>query len=249
MGFLPLALLFVGVGTVSVMVEGRLQARKQRAATALADEAGEATTAEAASSMTDLLWSEVKGWSDRIMHRAPADLAPRFRAWAVQAAADDTAVKDWLNALSDEGLQAFTENLVAFCSDMGFELSWLVEQQFDKDPELAQAAKRIVLHYCRACLQAAVAQEDLEVYKQLLAFEQNPFSRKNQAFGERLFAKVIEEGLVAAKMSEYFLAPPKERQQLAAAAICQAAAKDSAAFNRAVREVMRGRKTAAAALL
>lgn len=245
MGFFPLVLLLVGVGAVSVIVEERLQARKQRAATARADEGGEAT---AASSITDRLWSEVKGWSDRIMHRTPADLPPRFRAWAVQAAADDRAVKDWLNALSEEGLQAFTEHLGAFCSDMGFELSWLVKQRFDKHPELAQAAERIVLHYCRACLQAALIQEDLEVYKQLLAFEQDPFSRKNRAFGERLFAKVVEEGLVAARMPEYFLAPPKERQQLAVAAIRQAAAKDSAAFNRAVKEVMRGRETAAAAL-
>jgi hypothetical protein len=247
MMFLPLALLLIGVGAVSVVVEERLQARKQRVAPAPADEAGEATAAEAASSMADRLWSEVKGWSDRIMHRTPADFPPRFRAWAVQAAADDRAVKDWFNALSEEGLQAFTEHLVAFCSEMGFELSWLVEQQFDKHPELAQATERIVLHYCRACLQAALTQEDLGVYKQLLAFEQDPFSRKNQAFGERLFDKVVEEGLVAAKMSEYFLAPPKERQQLAVAAIRQAAAKDSAAFNRAVKEIMRGRETAAAA--
>jgi hypothetical protein len=242
--FLPLALLLVGVGAVSIIVEERLQAQKQRAATAHADEAGEAT---AASSMTERLWSEVKDWSDRIMHRTPADFPPRFRAWAVQVAADDRAVREWLNALSEEGLQAFTEHLVAFCSDMGFELSWLVEQQFDKHPELAQAAERIVLHYCRACLQAALTQEDLGVYKRLLAFEQDPFSRKNQAFGERLFAKVVEEGLVAAKMSEYFLAPPKERQQLAVAAIRQAAAKDSTAFNRAIKEIMGGRETAAAA--
>lgn len=246
MVFLPLAVLLVGVGTVAVVVDRRLQAWQQRVATAAADATGEATAAAAGSSMTERVWSEVKGWSDRIMHKTPTTLPPRFRAWAVQAA-DDTAVQEWLQALSDEGLQAFTEHLAAFCAEMGFELWWLVEQQFDQQPELAQAAARIVLHYCRACQQATAAQEDLAVYKQLLAFEQNPFSRKHQAFGERLFAKVIDEGLVTAKMSEYFLASPRERQQLAVTAIRQAAAQDSAAFNRAVKEVMHDRKTAAAA--
>ncbi|MGH8549756.1 MAG: hypothetical protein ACRERU_14365 [Methylococcales bacterium] len=233
-----LAVLLVGTGTVSIIVDRRLRARKQGAAT------GETTDGESAPGVTDRLWCEVKGWSDRMLHKIPADFPPRFKAWAVRAAAGDTSLTDWLNALPEEGLRGFAEQLTEFCSEMGFDLSWLVDGKFDGHPELARAAERIVLHYYSACQQGAVAQEDLDVYKQLLDFERNPFGRKNRTFVERLFAKVVEDGLVAAKMSEYFSAPPKERQQIAVTAIREAWAKDDAALIRAVKEILSGPKKA-----
>ena len=48
-------------------------------------------------------------------------------------------------------------------------------------------------------------------------------------------------------MTFFQMAPAKGRRQLAVEMIPQAAAKDSAAFNRAVKEIMHGHETAAAA--
>jgi hypothetical protein len=153
-------------------------------------------------------------------------------------AADDTAVKEWLNGLSDEGIQAFTKHLETFCSDMGFELGWLVDHQLEPNPELQQMATAMVLNYCRACQLAALAQSDLEAYKKLKAFEQQPTNRKHQAFGEKLFAKVIEEGLVVGSVSDYLGAPPEQRARLMVEAFRKAAEKNPQAFSRVLRETV-----------
>lgn len=233
MHFLPLVLLFVGVGIVAALVDRRVQARKRAAAATPEDEAHRATAAAA-------VGGGIRDLYNRIVHRTPSDLPQRFRTWGVKAAADDATVKDWLNGLTPEGLQAFTKNLAKFCSDMGFELSWLVEQPGDKNPEWVHVAERIVLHYCRACQQATIAQEDFEAHKRILEFEQNPSSKKNEAFGERLFAKLIEEDLATGSMSAYLLQPPIERRRRVREAIREAVAKDSVAFDRAVKGVVGG---------
>ncbi len=235
MPFLPLVVLLFGVGTAAAWVDRRLQARK-RAREANGSEAEPSEEADGVA-----MKRGVKGWYDRIVHRTPADLPQRFRAWAVSAAADDTAVKNWLKALSDdEGLPAFTKHLAVFCSDMGFELMWLVEQTHDKNPEWVHAAERTVLHYCRACQQATTAQEDFEAHKRILEFEQNPSSKKNEAFGKNLFAKVIEAKLATGSISEYLMQPPVEQRRRVREAIREAVEKDSVAFDRVVKEVVRG---------
>ena len=130
---------------------------------------------------------------------------------------------------------------------MGFELAWIMDQQFAQNPDLAQAVEKIVLPYCRACQQAAVAQEDLEAHKALQAFERHPSHRKQQEFGQKLFAKLIQDGLTTASIAEYLAASAKQQQHQTLQAIHDAVKKDSAAFNRALKEVVRGLETPAEA--
>ena len=122
---------------------------------------------------------------------------------------------------------------------MGFELEWLVEENLSKrNTNLAQTAKRIVLHYCQACQQAATCQEDLEVHKQIMSLEQNPGGRKNRTFGEKLLAKLVEANMVTTSTSEYIAASATERQLIISAAVNEASSKDQEAFSRLVREVL-----------
>jgi hypothetical protein len=243
MTILPLTILLAGVGTVSVIVDRRLQARKRAAAT-ISGTAEPAAQAENTTSNGKVSWWRgVTNWSPNFIRKQPADLPQQFRTWANNAT-DDAVVKEWLNGLDDEGIQAFTKHLQGFCTDMGFELSWIVTRQLESDPALAQTTRDIVLHYCRACQQAASAQDDFELHKKLEAFEQNPTSKKHQEFAEKLFAKVAEAGLVAGSISDYFGASPKERSRLMVEAIHKAAATNREAFNRAVRETLRGDETA-----
>jgi hypothetical protein len=104
---------------------------------------------------------------------------------------------------------------------------------------LGRAFERMVLHYCRACHEAAAAQDELESYKTFRAFEDNPSNRKSHAFGQRLFAKVVEAGLSSVSMSEYLTATPKQQQQQMLRAIHEAAKNHSMAFNRLLKEVAR----------
>ncbi len=177
-------------------------------------------------------------WYNSFVNKQPEDFPQRFREWVVQSS-DDTTVKDWINALSDEGMKAYTKHLSRFCTDMGFELVWLVENQLEKrDANLAQTAKRIVLNYCQACQQAASCQEDLEIHKHLLSLEQNPAGRKNRIFGEKLLAKLVEANLVTMSTAEFIGASATERQQIIVEAINESSSKDQVAFSRLVREVL-----------
>ena len=175
---------------------------------------------------------------DRLMRRKDPNLPGQFREWIAKTCADDPAVNNWVQGLSQEGLQAFTNHLSMFCHEMGFELAWVVQQQLEIQPELAQTFAQVVAHYCRACQQAAAAQDELEVYKTLQAFEHNPASKKTQAFGQKLFAKVVEAGLTSVSMSAYLIAAPKEQQQYMVRAIREAAKTNHTVFNRLLKEVV-----------
>ncbi len=233
------------VSVVAVTLDRRWQKRKQATATEATPEATPATPGRLAaltSTVTDRVSAGVRSgtsWLSSVRRKKSTDLPEQFRAWVDKAGAIETPVKEWIHTLSAPGLQAFTEHLDTFCAEMGFELAWLVEQQFDQNPDLARAVEKIVLPYCRACQQAATAQEDLEAHKRLQAFERHPSHRKQQAFGQQLFAKLSQEGLTTVSTAEYLNASRHQQQQQTLQAIHEAVHKDSAAFNRALKEVIR----------
>ena len=234
MTLLPFVILVAGVGTVSIVLDRRLRAKKRLE---MVGEDGDTAPATGSNDLAPL-WAGPMSWYRSLVNKQPEDFPQRFREWVVNAS-DAPAVKDWLNALSDEGLKAYTKHLSRFCTDMGFELAWLVEGQIDqRDAQLGQTAKSIVLHYCQACQQAATCQEDLEVHKHLLSLEQHPAGRKNRIFGEQLLAKLVEANLVTTSTTAFISASTSERQQIIAEAINEAVSKDQATFNRLVREVL-----------
>ena len=245
MTVLALTSLVSAVSVVSVALDRRWHKSTQATATDAATEATPETPgmlADLTSTVTDRVSAGVRsgtGWLSGLRRKKTTDLPQQFRAWVDKAGAIETPVKEWLHTLSEPGLQAFTEHLNTFCADMGFELTWLVEQQFDQNPDLVRAVEKIVLPYCRACQQAAAAQEDLEAHKRLQAFERHPSHRKQQAFGQKLFAKLIQEGLTTASTADYLSASAHQQQQQTWQAIQDAVQKDSAAFNRVLKEVIR----------
>ena len=255
MTYAALIMLVGAVGATSIILDRRWQARKLAADTPAAAEPTPPAPESAADAPVTSWLARVTGRvtttlstlplvGDLLTRSKEADLPSQFQAWI--ASADEPSIHAWVQGLSKEGLQAFTEHVSAFCAEMGFELAWVVQQQLVTHPELAQAFTQVVLHYCRACHAAAVAQDELEGYKTLQAFERNPSSRKTQAFGHKLFAKVVEAGLTSVSMSEYLMATPKEQQQYMVRAIREAAQAHSAAFNRVLKEVARGPQSAAA---
>ena len=170
MHLLLLVLLVVAAGTAAIILDRRWRAQRTlKEATPAADastsataSAGEASDATVISKMTDRVTSALRSVpmvGDRLMRRKDPNLPGQFREWIAKTCADDPAVNNWVQGLSQEGLQAFTNHLSMFCHEMGFELAWVVQQQLEIQPELAQTFAQVVAHYCRACQQAAAAQE------------------------------------------------------------------------------------------
>ena len=241
--YLALPVVVVVAGATAIVFDRRWRARKSAVKTPPATAETPPAT-DAASAVQDKgrgpfftrLTGRVASWRDRITGRPHQDMRSQFHAWMAKACADEASLCTWLQTLPEKEGQAFIDQVTAFCTERGFELPWVVEHRLEPYPELAQAAEQVVLHYCRACHQAAVAQQDLDVYKTLLAFEDNPANSKTHEFGYKLFAKVIEAGLTSVSMSEYLLAAPKAQRQYMLRAIHEAAERHREAFIRLLKE-------------
>ena len=243
MMFLTLLVVVIVAGTAAIVLDRRWRARKSaRVLVVETPQAPDTTTSvddQGHRPFFTRLTGRVGSWRNRRAHRQPQDMRQQFRAWIAKACADEAPLRTWLQQLPEKEEQAFIDQVAAFCTERGFELPWVVEHRLEPYPELAQAAEQVVLHYCRACHQAVAAQQDLDVYKTLLAFEHNPGDGKAQEFGHKLFAKVIEAGLTSFSMSEYLLAAPKDQRQYMVRAIREAAEKHREAFYRLLKETTR----------
>lgn len=127
-----------------------------------------------------------------------AELADRFRAWAVLALTEDEKVVRWLTGLSPAANVAFTQQLAEFCGEMGFDLTALLAGELQQLPTAAEKAREIVRLYCRTNHQAAFAQNEFDASKRLLAYLRAPTQRSNQIFGESLYDKLVAQGLAPA---------------------------------------------------
>jgi hypothetical protein len=244
-----LTLLVVMIGSLSILIDRRLQAHKR--AEAAAEEMGtmgtNPATATASAKPVGVLLS---GLSDKVQQlrqnsplaRPPAVTVEQFRHWSIEAFATeqtgDRAVQQWLASLSDEGMAAFIKQLGRFCADMNAQLSWLIEGKLAVTPALQASTVAMVRHYCRACYQAALAQSDIYAFEALQAFTDYPVSNRSQAFGQKLFAQLLAAKLIEINVSEHLLASNEERRQQAIQAIYAAAEKDNFRFNQILKMVM-----------
>jgi hypothetical protein len=243
MMYLALPIVVVVAGTTAIVVDRRWRVHRSGVQTPPPTEEMPPAT-DAATAVEDTgrrtfftrLTGRVASWRDRITGRPHQDMQSQFHAWMAKACADEPSLCTWLQTLPEKEGQAFIDQVTAFCTDRGFELPWVVGHRLERYPELAQAAEQVVLHYCRACHQAAAAQQDLDVYKTLLAFEDNPANNKTHEFAYKLFAKVIEAGLTSVSMSDYLLAAPKAQRQYMLRAIHEAAEKHREALIRLLKE-------------
>lgn len=168
----------------------------------------------------------------------PAPVATPFRLWLAAALSTEPALHHWLMSLSDEQLTALAMHIERFTREMGFELSWLLNQEVTQQPTLARALTTVVLDYCRACHHAVALQEDLEVYKALRTYQENPNSVQNREFGQALFGKLLEQGLISIKVADHLALPEPQRRQQIVELISQVAAEKQATLQRIVKEMI-----------
>ena len=229
--YFPLIILVAVVAFVSVLLDRRWRTRKA------ASESTEAT--ETQPGATSRITSQFQGARERISGKKRAEFAKQFQAWAAAHLTGEEGLTDWITNLSEDGAQALTEQLVTFCSDLNFELAWLIEGGLDADSNLKPVVENVVVAYCLACWKAALVQDDLTAFKTFQAFEKAPRNRKHRELAQALYAKLIESELVSPpSTSEIFLASEKQRLQQATEMIQQAVEKDRAVFNDVLKAVV-----------
>lgn len=164
-------------------------------------------------------------------------LPDEFRAWTTGATESEPELTKWLIGLGDQPFADFTSHVAAFATSVGFELEWLVRGEFDKMPHLAGTAQQVVVNYLRACQQAAVAQSELDPFRAYREYTQNPDSRRNRIYGERLLDQLLQAGLTTVSLADFLGATSKAKQEQVFQAIQSAAEKDSAAFGEILKSM------------
>ncbi len=239
MSYLPLILIIVTVAIVAFVIERRWQAGK----TAETPESGAKMDSDLKSSpKTDTsLGSKISGGfnnlRDKVIRKKP-NLSEQFQVWAEENLVKEKGLKNWLNTLSQEESKTFVKQLASFCADRNLKLSWLFEQQLDKDPEIEQAIKNVVVSYCMACWQAAQTKNDFIVFDTFLMISQKPSSKEHRVLQQKLFTELVKQELTPAISPELFLDSDKERHKHVRQAIYQAAEADRPKFNNVLKQVL-----------
>lgn len=153
-----------------------------------------------------------------------SELPQQFQAWAITDL-DDAHVRDWIGGLSVEQVQTLTEHLSAFCTSLGFELSWLTARRLVGDTSI-HAARAIIEHYCTACWQATLVQTDLQQFRHVINLVDQPFSREHKLVTQKLYADLVRRNAAPPITPELSVAPEIERHEFVAHALRELATHD-----------------------
>ncbi|MEZ4868142.1 MAG: hypothetical protein R3C14_42840 [Caldilineaceae bacterium] len=176
--------------------------------------------------------ASVAQWSAQLrtmMQPAPPDttLVKQFHAWVTRDLGNESELQRWLLALPEAGFAMLTEHIAAFCQEMNFDLTWLVDEQTLTASELKTAIRAVVVDYCRACQKAVPAQKHAKLFAEYQRLLKNPAGKQERSFSRTLYANLASQGLTPTpNVADLINAGENERQQQALQAIQQAAAKD-----------------------
>ncbi|MCB0183751.1 MAG: hypothetical protein KDE31_05780, partial [Caldilineaceae bacterium] len=203
--------LLIGLG---IVLKRAWLAREAEAATPEAsDPASTETPKDFAAQMKGLFQERLQGLQRAWGREDQADTVARFREWAAKNFTANPEVRQWLAALTDDQITALTTHLRAFCHDMGFELTWLLDRRLTQNKGLTQGLTQIVTLYSCASYEAVMLQEEVESFRIYHEYIQNPQSRANRELGEHLFGKLVEQGKGTVSISAHLSASPRKRQQ------------------------------------
>lgn len=217
--------------------------RRQQATTT--EQATPEATPNLVNTYTTALRAQLATMQANILGRKQPEKAAKFRMW-IATLTIDANVQQWLMTLSDEQLEALLAHITPFAHEMGFELSWLLDQEVAQQPTLARALTTVIGDYCRACYHAVELQEELEVYKALRAYEQNPQSAQNRQFGQAIFGKLMEQGLTSIKVADHLALPEQQRHQQIAETIQQIVLEKRVVVQRIVQQLLHNQHNAEA---
>lgn len=205
------------------------------------------TSTERATQLTDTFRNGFAGLRMNLFGQKPPPLTPQFRIWLSQVLVGEPQLYQWLMALSDEQLDVLTTHIDTFCHEMGFDLKWVIEQALASQATVTQGLNRVVIHYCQACYQSVVLQEDLEPYRLLRQYEQNPNRPQNRELGQAIFEKFAEKGLATITLAALQALPEQARREQIIATVRQAAAEQQALLLRLLKELSTSPATATTA--
>ncbi|MDE3090330.1 MAG: hypothetical protein KGJ80_13190 [Chloroflexota bacterium] len=172
---------------------------------------------------------------ERLAVRRRPELAGQFKEWLSQAElarwtavyktlpADAAEFTAWLQWLGDKDLGDFAQELAGFCQGQGFDLAWLADAQVPA--EMKRVVEETVGLYCLAAWKS----HGLLPYATYRAWQSDPGNEKHLGFAQRLYSRLIAEGLATAR-SDLLYAPEKERHAFVVQSMQTVATQDPKTF-------------------
>lgn len=165
--------------------------------------------------------------------------AQQLRDWVKKELSDKVELYSWLSQLPDPSFQAISEGASRYLRDFNISLVWLYSHEMNVAPEISVTVKSLVSEYLNSCFVAVINKESISlfsIYQDLV----NP-SRYKQKIDLRrsVFKKIISLGLVEPVPAyDLIMSSEYQRQEIAAAALRNAASKDWNQFAQALSSVL-----------
>jgi hypothetical protein len=203
----------------------------------------------ARSSGTNVTAMVRSAWYKTVVRRRSADLAQGFRTWMLKSCLSErkqkrqnppeeaAAFSEWLASLAAEHLELFTQRIADVVAAWGIDLAWVVGQELNRAPALQHVVEESVLLHCLAYWHASRAQNDIRAFATYRAWQRDPYSDRQKTVNQRLYARLIEKGLLTAPAPDVLLASEDRRRDFVVQALRQASEADVAAFSSTLQEI------------
>ena len=174
-------------------------------------------------------------WWNKRRDKGPT-LEERFGAWVMAADNMNEELKTWLGERSEEEMKELLNQLALYCVEVGMELEWLFgEEAFNE--EVRAALAEIVMAYLMSQMTAVQIAEDAQAFKLYQAFDHKP--KKHSEFGNLLYARLVDDGIVTVSTANLLTGSKKKRQEHILNTIRQTAADKPKAFHQTLKAVVR----------
>jgi len=171
--------------------------------------------------------------------QTPQNMSENFLRWADEQLGDEPELRQWLHSVPEVGIQLLTQRLADFCTDIGFELTWVLNGSLQIDKTLHATIRRVIVNYCRSCYYAVTAFPDLRSIQPYLDFQAAPTDKANRPFGMQLYAELAAAKLTQPASPNALLADEPERWSYVVQAIAGAAAAHPRQVHAIVQKMVR----------
>ncbi len=182
------------------------------------------------------VFEERKTTTQRLKEWAGASLAERQDLYA-DIPESIGPCTEWLLSLPNEKLKQFVHKLEHFCTDLGFELAWILDPKVTTTPSMKLAMEKVVLQFCLIHWQKTQAHETFVAFTRFLAWKDDPMSKEHEGLTRKLFPKLVEKGLVSEPPAALFLFSEEERRDYVVQSIQEVSQKDVEGLLETIRDV------------
>lgn len=160
-----------------------------------------------------------------------------LQAWVANRY-DDPELKSWFRRLSQDELEAVTEDLKQFCAANGFDLKWVLNNGFGIHPELQDHVNQAVVYRLQSHQQTKRSEDDIRLYTRYRMLLADPTAPSNVALTQTLYNKLTDAGLAPVTPSRLILADEEQRRQYSLERIEAAATDNWVAFSKILKDIL-----------